>query len=286
MASSSWLALGSAEKPACRDYGPEEKAKRAELRRQETEARRKAKYTIESCQPCRKSYYTAFPSKSVLETDIAEDSAGKPVEEAMEGSAGKPVEESVVPRCQAEHATVQAEDASQPCFARRCVEDALQIIPYVPATTQPTTILLRLDSGAEIRKSLFHPLRGAVGGEFPDWILPETFNVQGVEVPLASLEQVIRIDWNRVFFNEPAVLQSLRLIGAESWRVQFYADEPDPTPPKWPDRPRLDIVLHFADGTYVRYHPSALPIWSTEAMPTAAMIIRMRRKANLLKRRR
>ena len=91
MASSSWLALGSAEKPACRDYGPEEKAKRAELRRQETEARRKAKYTIESCQPCRKSYYTAFPSKSVLETDIAEDSAGKPVEEATEGVVGKPV---------------------------------------------------------------------------------------------------------------------------------------------------------------------------------------------------
>ena len=46
----------------------------------------------------------------------------------------------------------------------------------------------------------------------------------------------------------------------------FYPDEPDPNQK---DAPRLDIFVSFADGRSVRYHPSAEPIWSDQAQPTA-----------------
>ena len=68
----------------------------------------------------------------------------------------------------------------------------------------------------------------------------------------------------------------------EKWEVIFYLEEPDPTPQKWPDRPRLDALITFTDGRWVRWHPSGDLIWSTEDMPTAAMVTRINRKKKLM----
>ena len=61
----------------------------------------------------------------------------------------------------------------------------------------------------------------------------------------------------------------------------FYEDEPDPNQR---DAPRLDIVVSFADGKPVRYHPSAEPIWSDEPQPTKAMQTRYNRAINIAKK--
>ena len=61
----------------------------------------------------------------------------------------------------------------------------------------------------------------------------------------------------------------------------FYQDEPDPNQR---DAPRLDIVVSFADGRSVRYHPSAEPIWSDQPQPTKAMQIRYNRAIKIAKK--
>ena len=61
----------------------------------------------------------------------------------------------------------------------------------------------------------------------------------------------------------------------------FYQDEPDPNQR---DAPRLDIVVSFADGRSVRYHPSAEPIWSEDLQPTTAMQMRYNRARNIAKK--
>ena len=61
----------------------------------------------------------------------------------------------------------------------------------------------------------------------------------------------------------------------------FYADEPDPNQG---DSTRLDVVVSFADGRSVRYHPSAGPTWSDEAQPTKAMQQRYNRARKLAER--
>ena len=61
----------------------------------------------------------------------------------------------------------------------------------------------------------------------------------------------------------------------------FYVDEPDPN---HHGAPRLDIVVSFANGKSVRYHPSAHPIWSDEPQPTAAMQKRYNHTRNLAKK--
>ena len=47
------------------------------------------------------------------------------------------------------------------------------------------------------------------------------------------------------------------------------------------NKPRLDIVLVFSGGTTVRYHPKAALIWSTDSLPTDAMIKRIRLRGKL-----
>ena len=58
----------------------------------------------------------------------------------------------------------------------------------------------------------------------------------------------------------------------------FYEDEPDPNQR---DAPRVGIVVSFANGKTVRYHPSAKPIWSDELQPTKAMQMRYNRARKL-----
>ena len=61
----------------------------------------------------------------------------------------------------------------------------------------------------------------------------------------------------------------------------FLTEEPDS---KQSDAPRLDIVVSFADGRSVRYHPRADPIWSDQAQPTDAMQKRYNRAQKRVKK--
>jgi len=131
-----------------------------------------------------------------------------------------------------------------------------------------------------MQERILNPLRAAVRGHFPDWILPQSLNVAGSDIALEDLQEVFDVVWKKVSGHISAVLDSLQL---STWKLVFYSDEPDSTPLKWPDRPRLDVVVTFTDGTWVRWHTSAKLIRSTDAMPTSAMTIRMNRHAKLQK---
>ena len=77
------------------------------------------------------------------------------------------------------------------------------------------------------------------------------------------------------------VFQDLQV---QQWQVQFYLEEADPSPPFAKDKPRVDILITFTDGTWLRWHCSGKHlIWSTTPQPTSAMIIRMNRKNRLLR---
>ena len=277
MSNSAGYPSGSAAKPAPRVYSAEEKAQRAALREQEAQVRRQQNYSAESCRPSitGMTYYKNIctpPAASGLESANATGGAGKPdVINRETRSAGKP---AAVP--EVGNAIGIAEDLVT--LVRR-VSNNREVVCFVPPAT--VGFVRFIDHGTEIRESILHPLRAAITGEFPHWVLPETLNVGGVEMPLAILHKAIKIDWHSVLKSEPTVLKSMSV---DSWHMQFYTDEPDPTPPLWPDRPRLDCVVRFVDGKFCRYHPKAKLIWSTEPMPTVAMQTRMRRKAYLLKR--
>ena len=62
----------------------------------------------------------------------------------------------------------------------------------------------------------------------------------------------------------------------------FYVNEPDPNRA---DKPRLDILVCFTNGSTVRYHPQATPIWSNDPQPTDAVRTRLNRAANLARAR-
>ena len=80
----------------------------------------------------------------------------------------------------------------------------------------------------------------------------------------------------------PSILNSTSDKVAVSVLPTFYPREPDHNQR---NAPRLDIVVSFADGTWVRYHPGAQPIWSDEFQPTDAMIARYNLAAKLARAR-
>ena len=158
--------------------------------------------------------------------------------------------------------------------------------PYPPpppppkATTTAAPPLIRLAGRKEIQQAIFHPLRAAVTGEFPDWQLPTFLTTEdGARIELDELRNTFEINWRTVGRFKSAVLENLQVL---SWTVRFYEEEPDPTPDEWPDRPRLDAVLTLSNGKWARWHPSGDPILSTEPMPTKAMTIRINRKKKLM----
>ena len=56
-----------------------------------------------------------------------------------------------------------------------------------------------------------------------------------------------------------------------------------PTPNQG-DKPRLDVLFTMHDGSWVRYHPSAEPIWSHGPLPTDAMTQRYNRARKIARK--
>ena len=205
---------------------------------------------------------------------------------AAPSSAAKPATASSAAR----PATVSHEDddiaaassAARPATASHVAKQALlQEPPPIRSVVQsagPPDARIRLQSAKQMQEHILHPLCKAVGGNFPEWIRPQSLIVGGSDVALEHLHEAFDVDWRRV-------IPASGSLQVEAWAVAFYDEEPDPTPPLWPDRPRLDIVVTFTDGNWVRWHPKAKLIWSTDLMPTDAMRCRMNRKAKLLKSR-
>ena len=81
--------------------------------------------------------------------------------------------------------------------------------------------------------------------------------------------------WKQVLGNDYPTGCALQSVTA-----RFFEDEPDHNRS---NKPRLDIVLSFADGRWVRYHPIASLIWSDEQLPSEAMQARYNRAAKLQK---
>ena len=100
-----------------------------------------------------------------------------------------------------------------------------------------------------------------VEGEFPRWRLPHCTGEQ-----------------NRFLINRSqADPINLRHTQVTSWKLEFYTDEADPQT-YCCNKPRLDIKLTLADGSWIRLHPNAEPIRSTEVLPTKAMEQRQNRR--------
>ena len=174
--------------------------------------------------------------------------------------------------------TVTVQDAGQSSSSPPLPKPSPPPIRSVVQSAGPPDARIRLQSAKQMQEHILHPLCKAVGGNFPEWIRPQSLIVGGSDVALEHLHEAFDVDWRRV-------IPASGSLQVEAWAVAFYDEEPDPTPPLWPDRPRLDIVVTFTDGNWVRWHPKAKLIWSTDLMPTDAMRCRMNRKAKLLKSR-
>ena len=128
-----------------------------------------------------------------------------------------------------------------------------------------------------MQEHILHPLRKAITGRFPNYILPQSLTVNGSEIPLHSLHDVYDVIWSRIL--DPKKVNCEETV---AWKVAFFEEEIDPTPPFAADTPCLDIVVTLTDGREFRWHPNALLIWQDTT--TDAMIQRMQRKTKRLKK--
>ena len=78
--------------------------------------------------------------------------------------------------------------------------------------------------------------------------------------------------WREVLAADyPTGSESSEEIPLAAVTATFFEDEADPIRD---DKPRLDIVLQFKDTSWMRYHPKADLIKSTDALPSSAMLFR------------
>ena len=105
-----------------------------------------------------------------------------------------------------------------------------------------------------------------VEGEFPWWHLPDCTGEQNR----------FSINWSQV---DPVNLGHTEVT---DWKLEFYTDEADPQQ-YCQDKPRLDIKLTLADHSWIRWHPDAEPIRSTEVLPSKAMEQRQNRQKKQMK---
>ena len=139
--------------------------------------------------------------------------------------------------------------------------------PPLPITPQlaNASSSVATEHAINIKRDVFKPLLAQCQWEEQNrsWRLPET-----------QLDaRLLALDW-------PRMIHSASDKVARSVLPTFYPREPDHNQH---DKPRLDLVVSFADGTSVRYHPSATPIWSDETQPTDAMQKRYNRAEKLAK---
>ena len=115
----------------------------------------------------------------------------------------------------------------------------------------------------KIREDVLDPLLAACHWDegTRTWQIPQT----------ARDPRLLDMDWRNMLNIQTAA-------GITAATPTFYKDEADPNRG---DKPRLDIVVSFADGRSVRYHPRAKPIWSDEVQPTEAMSMRYARARTL-----
>ena len=130
------------------------------------------------------------------------------------------------------------------------VSDANSDLSSSVAPAAPN-VLIQLKSTKDVQRHILDPLRMTIGGEFPRWILPVRLNVNGSWVQLHRLCEVFTLHHEQIIGR---VLQNREI---KTWKPQFYDNEADPTPPFATDTPRLDIVLTFKDGTWLRWHPGS-----------------------------
>ena len=81
--------------------------------------------------------------------------------------------------------------------------------------------------------------------------------------PTNTVELPLEWDWAVM-----AKLDGWQAGNITSVRPMFFPEEPDSNQG---DKPRLDIMITMSDRSWVRYHPGAAPISSTDRMPTEAM---------------
>ena len=115
--------------------------------------------------------------------------------------------------------------------------------------------------GLNIKRDVFNPLLAQCVKVGPTYTVPTTaHDPRLLQIPLPLLDEIRD-----------------QVAGAVP---TFYHDEPDSNQD---DKPRLDILFTMQDGSWLRYHPGATPIWSDQALPTVAMTTRYNRAHKLAK---
>ena len=187
------------------------------------------------------------------------DPAARLWEEARREEAKVDVAKDPPPQPQVSHASAAQPARLPPPQPQSCPTEERRM-PSDARAVQPVRECLN------IRRDVLAPLLAQCrwDADTKTWLIPETR-------PDARL---LNMDWPNMLKIHP---------GANITAVvpTFYRGEPDPNQD---DAPRLDIVVSFADGRSVRYHPSAEPIWSDEPQPTKAMQTRYNRAKNIAKK--
>jgi hypothetical protein len=93
-----------------------------------------------------------------------------------------------------------------------------------------------------------------------------------------DLSTELEYPWRQAISAVPT-LQTFLARGVTQCTAKFFVDEADAN---YGGRPRLDIVIYFADGTWVRWHPKASPI--TSADPTTAAVTKRRNPTSKMER--
>ena len=81
------------------------------------------------------------------------------------------------------------------------------------------------------------------------------------------------IPWREALASAPDLHEANNpIIKCTAWLFLSEAD------PNYEHRPRLDLVAYKSDGTWVRWHPEAIPIWSADPTPQAVQARQNRAK--------
>ena len=156
--------------------------------------------------------------------------------------------------------------AAQSFYATR-TEAAIQTLPPPPPppppqahAEQPETLRSAAQPALNIKRDIFAPLNALC--------------VRNEQIPRTQHDgRLLWIPWPPLAGFRDNIASAV---------PTFYPDEPDPNQG---DKPRLDVLFTMHDGSWVRYHPSAEPIWSHGPLPTDAMTQRYNRARKIARKR-